>query len=362
MAGFLPECLTVSLGSECNLNCVYCYKHNNQNNQGKSGKILLDEDYLVRAISAAALTVIENCLKSGRTFFFGFQGEGEPFAEPGILKKVYNKIVKIAADNNINNFSFITTNGTFNEEHYIWASMHFDRICLSIDGPPDIHDMHRPFKSGQPSFCTVKNTLDILRQYRSDNIVCRSTITRYNVNRQESIIRFLVKDLKIKHVQFEPVYNFSQNDDLYPDPAIFAAHFIRASKAAQSLGAELIYSGFADKEFSLPYCNINKRVLFLTPSGKATACMFRENEPDESIYTIGYYNERKDKFILNEKRIQEFIKYLRVVQSLCAHCSIRQHCVKGCPDVCLIDRQLKPGNGTDIENSLRCRINKIIYT
>jgi uncharacterized protein len=361
MAGFLPECLTISLGSECNLDCIYCYKYkSNSINKGSGAKINTDGKHLIRAVSAAAEIVIDSCRKSGKNFYFGFQGEGEPFTQFETLKKVCSRIEEISAASNIGRFSFITTNGTSREEDYIWASKHFNRICLSIDGPPDIHNLHRPFKDGQPSFGTVKNTLDILQHYATGSIVCRTTITRHNANMQESVLRYLVKDLGIKEVQFEPVYDFSQESDLYPSPAIFAVHFAEALKEARSLGAKLVYSGLGNKKNSLPYCNINKKVLFITPSGKATACMFRENESEASIYTIGYYDDNEDKFILDEKKIQEFIKYLNGARSICGGCNISQYCTFGCPDFCLIDSQIRADKNKNVENSLRCRINRIV--
>ena len=61
---YSPECLTVSLGPECNLQCIYCYAKNDLIE--KSDK--LDKSYFFDCVWAAADIVAENCIEKQKPF------------------------------------------------------------------------------------------------------------------------------------------------------------------------------------------------------------------------------------------------------------------------------------------------------
>jgi uncharacterized protein len=60
----------------------------------------------------------------------------------------------------------VQTNGTLVDA--AWARYfraHDIRVSLSLDGPPELHDRHRVYASGRPSFQDVARGMDVLREH-----------------------------------------------------------------------------------------------------------------------------------------------------------------------------------------------------
>jgi uncharacterized protein len=61
----------------------------------------------------------------------------------------------------------IQTNGTLVDADWAWFFReHHLRVSVSLDGPPDVHDRHRVYASGRPSFRDVVRGMDVLRAHR----------------------------------------------------------------------------------------------------------------------------------------------------------------------------------------------------
>ncbi len=96
------------------------------------------------------------------------------------------------------------TNGVLLEDE--WARF-FARykflVGVSLDGPPELHDLHRRDASGAPTFDRVMGGIDALRHGGVEfNILCM--VTRESVRRPEELFEFFVAD-DLRHLQFIPL-------------------------------------------------------------------------------------------------------------------------------------------------------------
>ncbi|MBN2102578.1 radical SAM protein [bacterium] len=345
---FSPECLTISLGSRCHLDCLYCFSKN----QGKDTQRLSEGDF-IRGVSRAAELVAKNCSEKNIPFFLGFQGSGEPLEYFKLLKQVYGQVESIVAKNHLNLFAFITSNGCMEADQYQWVAERFQRVCLSIDGDERLHNIQRPGKNGEGTYGRIIKTLQIL-QNQGVRPAVRMTVTRHNVQDMSPIIRHFIDDLQLSDIQAEPVY---QNASLAADPVLFAENFIRARNDASDSGAVLKYSGYRSHEKHGPYCNMNRNVLYVGPGGTASICLFKDHESRESPFVIGYYHTESDRFVLLEDKINRLIDHSSRIYRDCELCEIVDSCVRGCPDVCII----KEDSRYPIKNTHRCQINRLLY-
>ena len=348
MRRFEPECLTIGLGNNCNLDCTYCYGRIDSGTK----KPRLEPRPFLAAIAAATELVSRYCAHSGRPLTFGFQGMGEPFADPWLLEQADDTVRDVAARHHLPLSSFITSNGTMPADTYRWAATRFDRICLSVDGPPRLHDRARRDSGGHPTSTKVLETVDLLKSL-GKTPACRVTVTSENVASMFEIATFLFVELGLTDVQFEPVYRHS---DLSPEPEAFVHGLFGAREIARRHGGKAGYSGYRPDEEHGPYCQTLRQVLFVTRNGTASACLFREGEASDSPFGIGAPAD--ERFAIDQERIDAFEARVAQLPEGCTACAIRHHCTRGCPDHCPSDSAIER---QDITTSLGCRINRLLH-
>jgi len=140
---------TMTLASGCNLACIYC--SSNASPLGSTMK----ESTLYQAIDSIFATPSE----TGYEIHFG---GGEVLLAFDLMQKAvaYSDRVKPGEVR----FS-IQTNGTLLDRHKVeWLSNKGVHVGLSIDGPAQVQNQHRPFANGQPSFAQVMNGIHLLRE------------------------------------------------------------------------------------------------------------------------------------------------------------------------------------------------------
>lgn len=351
---FKPECLTISPGNDCNLGCSYCYAKLFIRTAGK-----VSEDDYIKIINSSAQIVAENCSERKIPFNLGFQGGGEPLLYYDQLKKICRNVLEIAEKSNLKLFSFITSNGTMEPEKYLWLAENFSRICISVDGPEHIHNHNRKFKDGSPVFQRVKKNIEVLSA-AGNNPVCRMTITEDNIEYLAESVRYLVSGLGFSSINIEPVYSLYETESIMFDPELFADSLVNADRIASGLGCSLTYSGFRPAELHGAYCNTEKKVLFITPNGKGSICLFNENDENNNLFTIGEFLREKDTFIIDHEKVEKLQSYINLLPEECTQCVIKNHCTRGCPDICLIKMNSNIYKKS-VKESMRCRVNRALY-
>ncbi|MEN3230235.1 radical SAM protein [Methylorubrum rhodesianum] len=153
------DTVLVKLASRCNLDCGYCYVYN-MGDDGWKGQPKRMAPDVVRALAAG---LAELRAAQGTDFSVVFHG-GEPllagpgrFAETcGLLRRALPRTCGL----------HLQTNGLLLSDAVLaTCAEHEVGISISVDGPADVHDRHRPDKAGRGSHSRVMEGIRRLRAH-----------------------------------------------------------------------------------------------------------------------------------------------------------------------------------------------------
>jgi uncharacterized protein len=194
--------IVVKVAERCNLACNYCYyyfqKYDGNKNAPFMSREVVDElpRYLSRSLEDLNISGFNVVLHGG---------------EPLLMKKrdfdyLCTRISEELAGKVEVHF-LLQTNGALVDEQWIDIfSKHKIRVGVSIDGPRDLHDLHRRNHAGQGSYDAAVRGLRLLqaaaRQGRLDGVgaLCVVQVS----DESEKIVAHLVEELGIK----DPNLNF----------------------------------------------------------------------------------------------------------------------------------------------------------
>jgi len=354
---FKPECLSIYLSNYCNLSCSYCYASGDCRPENSDNLPLIKES----AVHAAAYLVAKNCADKRKPFHLVLQGSGEPTIHWDLVEQFVRFTRQIADLFNIGWFGYIATNGVIPEKKAEWLAENFNLIGLSCDGPPNIHDIQRPMAGGEKTSPFVERTAHTITK-AGGQFVIRSTIMPFTLTRQVEIISYLHDCLGASQMRFEPAYSLHKKNQIgfVPHQAdIFVENFLAAQHKARSLECSLFFSGVRLDEIHGPYCNVLKNVLHLTPDGSATACFLCTDMKDsaESGFKIGESDKATGRFIMNTEKIKSYKLYASRILPRCYNCINVYHCVRYCPDHCLVvNKKISRESNMEKAVEFRCQV------
>ena len=246
-------------GAKCNLDCKYCFYLEKEGLYPR-GSLRMDDAVLESYIRAQIDTQ-----PPGAEVLFAWQGGeptlmGLPFYEKAVaLQKRH------AAGRPIANA--FQTNGILLDDS--WAAFLAREnflVGISIDGPPDLHDLHRVDKGGRPTFDKVMRGLDALKRHR----VAFNTLTvvhRQSARRPLDVYRFLT-GIGSTHLQFIPLVDRLGDTDTVTD----------ASVIAEDYGAFLtsIWDHWLHHDVGKVYVQLFDVMLGVWLGHPAGLCLFRE--------------------------------------------------------------------------------------
>jgi len=330
MAHVRKQCITFFLTAKCNLNCRYCYAR---------------KDIKRLKIKPEHQTLNFNFAKRGLQDFFRdypsrhirFYGVGEPTIEFELMKKIKDYAYELAGEELIVE---LQTNGYFSEKIREWIAENVDILWLSIDGPPEIQDMHRPTLEGKPSSKIVEKNLKFFAKQKHMQVGVRSTVSSFTIRRQIEIVEYFAK-MGIKYVNAHPAcVPISGNSDpvFQWEPIEFAKEFLKAHNKARELGVfynSLYIANFDEKtrhacRACIPYPQ-------LTTDGYVSCCDFATFGPkympgplQQLVY--GKYIQEEDRIVYDEEKI--FKIRSRCAENLekepCKNCKFLYYCAGGC--------------------------------
>lgn len=184
------------IGSQCNLDCDYCYyleKANlyNQNNRHVMSEAML-EKFIKQYIESQTIPQV----------MFTWHG-GETLMRPlSFYKKAVELQKKYAAGRQIDNT--LQTNGTLlNDDWCRFFKENNFLIGISIDGPQEFHDEYRRDKMGRPSFHKVMKGIRLLQKHGVEYNVM-AVVNDYNADYPLEFYQFF-KDIGAQFIQFTPI-------------------------------------------------------------------------------------------------------------------------------------------------------------
>lgn len=195
-----PTFFIIDLTQRCNLNCTYCFRDFQQRNSSIS----------INELENICNYISNYCRKYNIKNFYIQPWGGEPLLE-------FNKILHIqdyfARRNQYPHIS-IETNATLISEDI--AKELYKRhisVGISIDGDQVIHDKQRPYNSQKGSFNDVVRGLINLQKVGFTSFGTISVVTNNSIDNIESIIKYMVKVLKLTNLKFNLVRT-SENSNL----------------------------------------------------------------------------------------------------------------------------------------------------
>ncbi len=184
-------------GSNCNLDCSYCYYLNKEDLYPEKKSLRMGEDileeYIRQHIEASPSSTILFSWHGGEPTILGIDYFRKIVAIQRKYKKSYHQII-----------NGIQTNGTLlNEEWCDFFAKEGFIVGISIDGPEEFHDIYRKTKNLKPTFKLSIRGYELLRQYGIKcNILC--VVHSHNVKHPLKIYRFF-KELDAHYIEFLPL-------------------------------------------------------------------------------------------------------------------------------------------------------------
>ena len=324
---FQPACLTLLMTTECALDCTYCYARASREPR------LRTTPEIARA---GARFVADSCRRRGLgVLTLGLHGGGEPLLHRRLAEACVEEARRAAADAGLGLATACTTSGAIPEATARWAARTIDRVTISVDGPPDIHDQSRKTRIGGGSSAAALRTARIVACGAELHV--RMTVLPEDVGRLPDAIGWVVETLGPARIVVEPVYAPAgaeaapRRDGLEPFPAEAFAASVSAARAA---GAPVVWASARPGDLHGPFCTVAQDNLTLTPDGLVTAC-FRVTRGDgPPPLLLGHVEQSSGVLRLDFDKIRSFLASCARIPAECTECPSQWHCARGCPDVC----------------------------
>jgi uncharacterized protein len=118
----------------------------------------------------------------------------EPMMGYAVIRDLARDFIRAADEKDIEYTSAMVTNGTLLNARKLEVLIKECRIStffITIDGPPEVHDVHRPMKSGSGSFWKIAGTIRAALDNADYRHVTFDLRTNVDVHNQDSIHRYI---------------------------------------------------------------------------------------------------------------------------------------------------------------------------
>lgn len=322
---FEPYSVGLSLTDKCNLACAYCHA-----NSGINGQRQLSWE-----IAQAALDfVIANGVRNGSCVEVTFPGPGEPTQAWDVLTRaVAYSLDKTAAHAPGCKIS-MSTNGVFPRSKAKFIADHFTAVSLSLDGPADIHNAHRPGANGKGSFPAVFATANYFFK-RGFLFSIRVTVSELSVSRMAEIWDFFETHFPGVAVSFErmnPLGRGAHSALRPPSAREFSRQFEGLMADGEKHKGLLLNSGIGKlNQIRTCFCkSLSYPCMTVTPDGQVSACQ-RDGSP--KFFHFGYWDEEAHAFSINPERVKFFRSLTVETFPECVDCFAKYHCAGDCYDL-----------------------------
>jgi uncharacterized protein len=202
--------LMVVLNLDCNFSCVYCYE-----GEMKGNLYMSDEtaDLLIDFIK-------DNFPENKNTLLIDFYG-GEPLLSTGLIKYI-SRPLKAFAETRGASYGFtLVTNGSLFTRKVAeeLVPLGLQSVKITLDGPAEVHNRYRPFKSGAGSFDTIirniKETCDLVKVGIGGNFE-KTTYEQFPLLLDYLLTEGLTPD-RVGMVKFDPVMKAPDENPSLPE-------------------------------------------------------------------------------------------------------------------------------------------------
>lgn len=168
--------------SYCNMGCVYCGQEH------VPGRMKADHRDRVRArvLRAMELPTTERV----KIDWFG----AEPMMGYAVIRDLAKDFTRVADERGLEYQSLMVTNGSLLNTRNLAVLIRECRVSkfgITLDGPPEIHDVHRPIKAGGGSFWKIVRTLQAFVDKPEYAHVLFELRTNVDIHNQDSMPRYI---------------------------------------------------------------------------------------------------------------------------------------------------------------------------
>jgi len=150
--------LMVVLNLDCNFSCVYCYEGE------MKGNLYMSDDTADLLIAF----IKDHFPENKNTLLIDFYG-GEPLLSIELIKYISRPLKAFAESRGASyNFTLVTNGSLFTRKvAEELVPLGLESVKITLDGPAEVHNRYRPFKSGAGSFDAIirniKETCDLVK-------------------------------------------------------------------------------------------------------------------------------------------------------------------------------------------------------
>jgi len=351
-----PTFFMIDFTTKCNLNCVYCLRH--FENEGHS----ITDSQLKKICDY----IIKYCKKYG-IYNISFQPwGGEPLIE--IDKIIYSKELFEKAGINVD--YTIQTNGLLlTQETYKKLQENHIGFGISIDGIKEVHDAHRVDLHGNKTFDLLIKRMDEIKKINPEHeFYTLSVNSMYTLNNIEESITYLVEELGINHLKFNLVHPNGEDFDYNmlikkENMEVFVKKVFHTIVKENKKGFNVIEANIKTKILNIvnqsdnDLCHSNgcmggRKFISFSQEGNIYPCELIGNEEN----CIGNINDKEDLLELIEKATKTKPYFKEKVDNKCKNCPYYVFCKGGCT-ASAISYNKKTGEIDDME----CNFNLAIY-
>jgi len=317
-------------GAVCNMACGYCYYLKKEQLYPDHSFRMADglvENYIVQHIQTAATPVISFCWHGGEPTVLGLdyfkrivalQHKHQP---PG--RRIMNGI---------------QTNGILLDEEWCrFLSQEGFGVGLSLDGPPELHDLYRVTRGGGPTHRETMRAFELLRRYRVPcDLLC--VVHDQSVTQPMKLYRFF-RQIGSEYVGFLPVVERVEG--------AVSAHSVRP----EALGAFLctIFDEWLRRDVGRITFQFFDEASRPARGLEHSLCIFRETcgdipviEHNGDFYCCDHFVDEKHRLgNIGEKPLADLLDSpaqiafgrakLDALPRYCRMCGVRSMCNGGCP-------------------------------
>ena len=334
----------------CNMACRYCGFGSAQSGHQTISEVLAGQ--AVEWMGEMARTAGDRGLAVD---FFG----GEPMAAARIVRAAVRRAQDVAGRSGLATRFELATNGCFGDDDRRFVRDNFDHVMLSLDGPQEIQDLHRPLRGGAGSFELVAETARALSGGRVE-LCIRMCATGESLARLASDIAWVCGAIRPASVHVEPLrpnVETAHAGFTPPDPWAFVRAMRDAGPAADAAGVRLICASAQVDRILDAFCPLGKDVPIIDAEGRVSACyMLAEDWKAVGLdLDLGSMDDGAAAPALDAGAVAR-VRGLSHPPADCETCFCRWHCAGGCL-VNMYGRGRKSdGNEFCIRTRLQCAL------
>ena len=331
-ADYPLQALVLNVTNQCNLACTYCYEFGADKISTQTGK----PKYMTPETARAAVDFLLESAKGREAVHVTFFG-GETLMNFRLLKDVVGYADARAAETGRRVTYSLTTNATLLTDPIIdFLSEHAVGVTVSIDGPQDMQDARRVYKSGKGSYEVILPRLKaLIARHTTRAITARVTLSA-GVTDVVRIYHHLKHEIGFHEIGFAPVtttddgHDFGLNGDSMG--AVLAGfhaladewleYALRGQMHGFSNVSETLSELVSGTNKSHP-CGAGLGLLGVSPGGDLAPC-HRFTDADEHV--LGHVDSGLDQ----DKRADFLTRGHVGAKYECTSCWARPLCAGGC--------------------------------